>query len=138
MRNSRYRYSRLVMIIGSIVFALSAAALLFDPTAFVDYIGLTANESLVWSFRLTAILLIALATHMATTSRNAADPAFRRAAVVMVFVSAALSALTYLAPGTATTGRWIFVGIGAGFAALYVITLPIKSIGYKEDSTSSA
>ncbi len=137
MRNSRYRYSRLVMIIGSIVFALSAAALLFDPTAFIDYIGLTEAESLVWSFRLTGVLLIALATHMATTSRNAADPAFRRAAVVMIFVSAALSALTYLAPGVATTGRWVFVGIGASFAALYVITLPIKSIGYKEDLPTS-
>lgn len=121
------------MIIGSIVFAISAGVLLVDPFAFVSYIGLTSNESVVWSFRLTGVLLVALATHMATTSRNAADPAFRRAALVMILVSIGLAVLTYLAPGTATTGRWVFVGIGAGFAALYMITLPIKSIGYKEE-----
>lgn len=126
------------MIIGSIVFAISAAVLLVDPVAFVSYIGLTSNESVVWSFRLTGVLLVALATHMATTSRNAADPAFRRAALVMILASIGLAVLTYLAPGIATTGRWVFVGIGAGFAALYVITLPIKSIGYKEEQPTSA
>ena len=29
-------------------------------------------------------------------------------------------------------------GIGSGYAALYVITLPIKSIGYKEEQPHSA
>jgi hypothetical protein len=126
------------MVIGSIVFAISAGVLLVDPAAFVSYIGLTSNESVVWSFRLTGAILIALSTHMATTSRNAGDPAFRRAAVVMILVSIGLAVLTYLAPGTATTGRWVFVGIGSGFAALYIITLPIKSIGYKEEQPNSA
>ena len=126
------------MIIGSIVFAISAGVLLVDPSAFVSYIGLTSNESAIWSFRLTGVILVALSTHMATTSRNAGDPAFRRAAVVMILVSVGLAILTYLAPGTATTGRWVFVGIGSGFAALYLITLPIKSIGYKEDQPNTA
>lgn len=126
------------MIIGSIVFAVSAGVLLVDPLTFVAYIGVPSNESVVWSFRLTGVLLVALATHMATTSRNAGDPAFRRAAVVMILVSIGLAVLTYLAPGTTTTGRWIFVGIGSGFAALYLITLPIKSIGYKEEQPNSA
>lgn len=126
------------MIIGSIVFAISAGVLLVDPSAFVAYIGLTSNDSAIWSFRLTGMILVALATHMATTSRNAGDPAFRRAAVVMILVSAGLAILTYLAPGTATTGRWVFVGIGASFAALYAITLPIKSIGYKEEQPNIA
>jgi hypothetical protein len=126
------------MIIGSIVFAVSAGALLVDPSAFVTYIGVPLDESVVWSFRLTGVLLVALATHMAATSRNAGDPAFRRAAVVMILVSIGLAVLTYLAPGTATTGRWVFVGIGSGFAALYLITLPIKSIGYKEEQPTSS
>ena len=126
------------MIIGSVAFAISAGVLLVDPSAFVSYIGLTSNESAIWSFRLTGMILVALSTHMATTSRNAGDPAFRRAAVVMILVSIGLAILTYLAPGTATTGRWVFVGIGSGFAALYLIPLPIKSIGYKEDQPNSA
>jgi hypothetical protein len=125
------------MVIGSIVFAISAGVLLVDPSAFVTYIGLTSNESVIWSFRLTGVLLVALATHMATTSRNAGDPAFRRAAVVMILASIGLAVMTYLAPGTATTGRWVFVGVGSGFAALYLITLPIKSIGYKEEQSTS-
>jgi quinol-cytochrome oxidoreductase complex cytochrome b subunit len=126
------------MVIGSIVFAISAGALLIDPSAFLTYIGVPSNESVIWSFRLMGVILVALATHMATTSRNAADPAFRRAAVAMILVSIGLGVLTYLAPGDATTGRWIFVGLGSGFAALYLITLPIKSIGYKEEQPHSA
>jgi hypothetical protein len=121
------------MVIGAIVFAGSAAVLLVDPNSFLVFIGLTSNDSTIWSFKLMGLLLVALAAHMATTSRHAADPAFRRAASVMVLVSGGLGALTYMAPGAATTGRWIFVGVGAGFAALYLITLPIKSIGYKEE-----
>jgi hypothetical protein len=121
------------MVIGSIVFAGSAAVLLIDPISFLVYIGLIVTDSTVWSFRLIGLLLVALAAHMATTSRHAGDPAFRRAAFVMVIVSVGLSALTYLAPGVETTGRWVFIGIGGGFAALYLITLPIKSIGYKEE-----
>jgi hypothetical protein len=121
------------MVIGAIVFAVSAAVLLVDPNSFLVFIGLTSNDSTIWSFKLMGLLLVALAAHMATTSRHAADPAFRRAASVMVLVSGGLGALTYMAPGATTTGRWIFVGVGAGFAALYLITLPIKSIGYKEE-----
>jgi quinol-cytochrome oxidoreductase complex cytochrome b subunit len=96
------------------------------------------HKTVIWSFRLTGVLLVALAIHMATTSRNAADPAFRRASIAMVFASIGLGILTYLAPGAATMGRWIFVGMGFGFAALYLITLPIKSIGYKEEQPDSA
>jgi len=126
------------MVIGAIVFAGSAAVLLVDPNSFLLYIGLPINESTIWTFRLIGLLLVALATHMATTSRHAADPAFRRAASVMVLVSAGLGALTYLAPGATTTGRWVFIGVGAGFAALYLITLPIKSIGYKEEQPTKS
>lgn len=121
------------MVIGAIVFAGSAVVLLIDPNSFLVFIGLTSNDSTLWSFRLIGLLLVALAAHMATTSRHAADPAFRRAASVMVLVSGGLGTLTYMAPGDTTTGRWIFVGVGAGFTALYLITLPIKSIGYKEE-----
>ena len=125
------------MVIGSIVFAISACLLLTDPSAFLTYIGVPSNESVIWSFRLTGVILVALAIHMATTSRNAADPAFRRAAIAMVLASIGLGMLTYLAPGAATMGRWIFVGMGFGFAALYLVTLPIKSIGYKEEQPDS-
>ena len=125
------------MVIGAIVFAVSAAVLLVDPNSFLVFIGLTSNDSTIWSFKLMGLLLVALAAHMATTSRHAADPAFRRAASVMVLVSGGLGALTYMAPGATTTGRWVFVGVGAGFAALYLITLPIKSIGYKEEQPTS-
>ena len=121
------------MVIGAIVFAGSSVALLVDPNAFLIYIGLENSESTIWSFRLTGLVLVALSAHMATTSRHAADPAFRRATLVMILVSSGLAALTYMAPGEITTGRWVFVGVGIGFAALYLITLPIKSIGYKEE-----
>ena len=138
MRNSRYRYARLVMIIGAVSFGVNGVILLAWPNSFARYIGVVGIDSLPnnlehWSFQLLGLVLLALSVHMSATSRNAPDNVFRRAAIVMILISLGLSYLTYIAPGDKTTGRWVFIGIGGLFALLYVITLPIKSIGIQED-----
>ncbi|NBY16021.1 MAG: hypothetical protein EBQ72_06775 [Actinobacteria bacterium] len=79
------------------------------------------------------VILVALSVHMSATSRQVPDEPFRRAAIVMVAVSLSLAYLTYVAPGELTKGRLLFVIIGTLFAILYVITLPIKSIGILEE-----
>ena len=142
MRNSRYRYSRLVMIIGAVAFGLNALILLFWPDRFARYIGVVdvnnqATDLERWSFQLMGLILIALAVHMSSTSRHAPDGVFQRAAIVMIFISSGLSYLTFLAPGTKDSGRWVFVAIGGLFALLYIITLPIKSIGIQADEISA-
>jgi len=133
MRNSRYRYSRLVMIVGAITFGINAIWLLASAQGFAEYIGLETADTNIWSFQMLGVILVALAVHMSATSRQVPDAVFRRAAIVMIFVSSALAYLTYNAPGETTTGRWVFVGLGALFAFLYAVTLPIKSIGILEE-----
>jgi cytochrome bd-type quinol oxidase subunit 2 len=133
MRNSRYRYTRLVMIVGAITFGVNAIWLLSSTKGFVDYLGLEKATPVMWPYKILGVVLLALSVHMATTSRQVPDAPFRRAAIVMIFVALALSFLTYKAPGTQTSGRLTFIGIGALFAFLYAITLPIKSIGILEE-----
>lgn len=136
MRNSRYRYSRLVMIIGAITFGINAIWLLLSPDGFAQYIGLESGPTNEWAFRMLGVILVALTVHQAATSRQVPDQVFKRAALVMIGVSLALAYLTYSAPGDSDTGRWIFVGIGSLFALLYAITLPIKSIGILEEEAN--
>lgn len=136
MRNSRYRYSRLVMIIGAITFGINAIWLLISPDGFAQYIGLESGPTNEWAFRMLGVILVALTVHQAATSRQVPDKVFKRAALVMIGVSLALAYLTYAAPGDPDTGRWIFVGIGSLFALLYAITLPIKSIGILEEESN--
>ncbi|MCX6404220.1 MAG: hypothetical protein NTW81_01635 [Actinobacteria bacterium] len=135
MRNSRYRYSRLVMIVGAITFGINAIWLLASPRGFSAYIGFETADTNTWGFQMLGVILVALAVHMSATSRQVPDAVFRRAAIVMIFVSLGLAYLTYNAPGDHTTGRMIFVGIGSLFALLYAVTLPIKSIGILEEES---
>lgn len=135
MRNSRYRYSRLVMIVGAITFGINAIWLLASPHGFSKYIGLETADPNIWGFQMLGVILVALAVHMSATSRQVPDAVFRRAAIVMIFVSLGLAYLTYKAPGSVTSGRWVFVSIGSLYALLYAITLPIKSIGILEEES---
>jgi len=121
------------MIVGAITFGINAIWLLASAQGFAEYIGLETADTNIWSFQMLGVILVALAVHMSATSRQVPDAVFRRAAIVMIFVSSALAYLTYNAPGETTTGRWVFVGIGALFAFLYAVTLPIKSIGILEE-----
>ncbi|MBU6347312.1 MAG: hypothetical protein KGQ38_01690 [Actinomycetales bacterium] len=136
MRNSRYRYSRLVMIIGAITFGINAIWLLLSPDGFAQYIGLESGPTNEWAFRMLGVVLVALSVHQSATSRQVPDKMFKRAALVMIAVSLGLAYLTYVAPGELDTGRWIFVGIGSLFALLYAVTLPIKSIGILEEESN--
>ncbi len=137
MRNSRYRYSRLVMVIGAITFGINALWLLISPEGFAQYIGLESGPTNEWAFRMLGVILVGLAVHQSATSRQVPDKVFKRAAIVMIFVSLSLSYLTYIAPGEIDTGRWVFITIGALFGLLYAITLPIKSIGILEEEPQS-
>ena len=121
------------MIVGAITFGINAIWLLASPRGFSNYIGFETADTNTWGFQMLGVILVALAVHMSATSRHVPDAIFRRATIVMIFVSLGLAYLTYNAPGTVTTGRWIFVGIGSLFALLYAVTLPIKSIGIIED-----
>jgi len=121
------------MIFGAITFGINSLWLLISPKGFAEFIALESSETNEWAFRMLGVILVALSVHMSATSRQVPDEPFRRAAIVMVAVSLSLAYLTYVAPGELTKGRLLFVIIGTLFAILYVITLPIKSIGILEE-----
>ncbi len=126
------------MVIAAIAFFVIGVYSLAKPVAFLGYLKIPTSPVLEWALQMMGIIMIALSIHQATTSRNAADPAFRRAALLSVLVEFGLSALTYLGPGEFTRLRWTFIGASALVGLLYLITLPIKSIGYQEENPVSS
>lgn len=137
MRNSRYRYTRLVMVFDAILLGLLALALMAWPLDVAHSMGLGDFADLEWFSRFIGLALFSFAAHMATTSRAAHDTAFRRMALMMIVVSASLASMLYVGPGTLTNGRWAAIGFGAVWAVLYAITLPIKTVGLTEESASA-
>lgn len=130
MRNSRYRFTRLIMAIAALLYFGNGVLLLVRPDIFLGYLNIDSTEVLLWALKVAGVLLLALAVHQVTTSRYAADPAFRRAALLSVLCQFGLSALTFVAPGTPTTMRYTLVAVSAAFGLLYLVTLPITPVGY--------
>jgi hypothetical protein len=126
------------MIVGSVGWAIAGLVMISNPENAISYLGLTSDVNTLWVFRISGLIVLAFAVHMGTTSRYAADRPFRRTALFMVLFEIAIAVLTYSAPGEFTSGRWVVVISGALFALLYLITLPIKSIGYKEGELSNS
>lgn len=126
------------MIVGAVGWGIAGLVLAASPGKGITYIGFVSDTNTLWALRAAGLVVIAFAVHMSTTSRHAADRPFRRAAIFMIAFELAMAALVYTAPGETTTGRWVVVVIGGLFALIYIITLPIKSIGYKEGESQSA
>lgn len=109
---------------GSLVFGASAVFLLIAPEKFLELLDLEINEPMVWSMRMIAITLIALAGNMWQNSKlnnNAAGLKF--VARVMFLAAAALGFLTIYLPATLTPFAIGYAVIGFGFAISYLINL---------------
>ncbi len=108
---------------GSIVFGASALFLLFLPSLFLDLLGLDANEALIWSMRMIAITLIALAGNMWNNSRNSSDSGVGNVAKVMCVSASALGVLTLMIPVQITWFSYLYAAIGFGFGFSYLINI---------------
>ena len=109
---------------GSVVFGGSAIFLLIAPKQFLDLLELESNDQMVWSMRMIAITLIALAGNMWQNSKlnnNAAGLKF--VARVMFLSAASLGFLTIFIPATLTPFTIGYAVIGFGFAISYLINL---------------
>lgn len=122
------------MVIAAIIFLFNGLALLVRPAECMDALGITNSPELEWLCHMTALVLVALGIHQATTSRHAGDPAFRRAAIFSLLIEFGFAILAYSGPGEQTSLRWVIVCVSALLGLLYVVTLPIKSIGIQEES----
>mgnify|MGYP000157875862 CR=1 FL=1 len=126
MTSSNVKQIRTVLRAGSIVFGLSAIALVATPQLFNQLLGLTSNADLEWSMRMTGITLVALSGNMFSHSKRGADSSVMLAARVMFVSAAALGVLTLLIPVTLTWFTILYAIVGFSFSAAYGYLLFIK------------
>jgi hypothetical protein len=118
-----YRALRTTLKAGSIVFGASALFLLILPNIFLDLLGLTSSQEMVWSMRMIAITLVALAGNMWNNSLQSSDARVGRVAAVMCVSATALGVLTLLTPAQLTWFTYLYAAIGFGFALSYLANI---------------
>lgn len=112
---------------GSAVFGASAIFLLIAPGLFLDLLNLESNDQMVWSMRMIAITLIALAGNMWQNSKLSNNAlGLRYVALVMIFSAASLGVLTLLIPAKITIFTAVYAAIGFLFAISYLVNLTRK------------
>ena len=108
---------------GSLVFGASALFLLVLPSIFLDLLGLENSDVLVWSMRMIAVTLFALAGNMWNNSRNSSDRGVGNVAQVMCVSATGLGVLTLLIPGEITWFSYLYAAVGFGFGLTYLINI---------------
>ena len=112
---------------GSAVFGASAIFLLIAPKLFLDLLNLESNDQMVWSMRMIAITLIALAGNMWQNSKlNNSALGLRFVARLMLFSATSLGVLTLLIPAKITIFTAVYAAIGFLFAISYLVNLTRK------------
>jgi len=108
---------------GSIVFGASAVFLLIAPALFLDLLGAEDSKPMVWSMRMIAITLLALAGNMWQNAKlnNASSLGF--VAKVMFIAAAGLGFLTIFIPNELTPFAIAYAIIGFSFSISYLVNL---------------
>ena len=109
--------------VGSIVFGLSALFLLITPALFLDLLGADNSNPMIWSMRMIAVTLLALAGNMWQNAKlnNASSLGF--VAKVMFIAAAGLGFLTIFIPNELTPFAIAYAIIGFSFSISYLINL---------------
>ncbi len=109
--------------VGSIVFGLSAVFLLIAPALFLDLLGADNSNPMIWSMRMIAITLLALAGNMWQNAKlnNASSLGF--VAKVMFIAAAGLGFLTIFIPNELTPFAIAYAIIGFSFSISYLVNL---------------
>jgi len=123
MSNSSVRTNRLILRAGSLVFGLSALALIIVPAIFNQLLGLVSTPELEWAMRMIGITLVALSGNMFSVSSRGTDESVRISAIVMLVSAFGLGVLTLLLPVTLNWFSICYSLIGFGFSAAYAIGL---------------
>jgi hypothetical protein len=108
---------------GSIVFGLSALFLLIAPSIFLDLLGVTNNNEMIWSMRMIGITLMALAGNMWQNSKLNSAASLGYVGRVMFVAAAGLGFLTIFIPASLTPFAIGYAVIGFGFSISYLINL---------------
>lgn len=114
---------RRVIAAGSVVFGLSAIALIAVPEIFSDLLWLPNNPELDWAMRMMGIILVALSGNMYLVAKHGTDKAVLFSGRLMLFSAAGLGVITLTIP---TNGSWFaqaYALVGFGFSAAYAWAL---------------
>jgi hypothetical protein len=117
---------RKVLAAGSLVFGLSAIALIAVPQIFNDLLWLPSTQELEWAMRMIGITLVALSGNMYSVSKHGTDKAVLFSGRLMLFSAAGLGVITLTIP---TSGSWFaqtYALVGFGFSAAYAWALTRK------------
>ena len=117
---------RKVLAAGSLVFGLSAIALIAVPGIFNQLLGLQTSADLEWAMRMIGITLVALSGNMYSVSRHGTDKAVLFSGRLMLVCAAGLGVITLTIP---TNGSWFaqaYALVGFGFSAAYAWALARK------------
>jgi hypothetical protein len=109
--------------VGSIVFGLSAVFLLIAPALFLDLLGSDDSKHMVWSMRMIAITLLALAGNMWQNAKLNTASSLGFVAKVMFIAAAGLGFLTIFIPNELTPFAIAYAIIGFSFSLSYLINL---------------
>ena len=118
-----YSSMRTTLKAGSVVFGASALFLLVLPNIFLDLLGLEGGDVLVWSMRMIAITLVALAGNMWNNAQNSSDHGVGMVAKVMCVSATGLGVLTLMIPGEITWFTYLYAAVGFGFGLTYLINI---------------
>ncbi len=110
---------RMVLRAGSVVFGLSALALVATPSWFNGLLGFSTTPELEWSMRMIGITLVALAGNMYSVSTRGSDTSVKYSARVMQVSAFALGVLTLLIPAALNWFTIAYACVGFGFSAAY-------------------
>ena len=121
-----YPAIRKTLIAGSLVFGASALFLLVLPKIFLDLLGLENSDVLVWSMRMIAVTLFALAGNMWNNSRKGSDHGVGNVAKVMCASATGLGVLTLMIPGEITWFSYLYAAVGFGFGLTYLVNIVRK------------
>ena len=118
-----YSSMRITLKAGSVVFGASALFLLILPKSFLDLLGLEGGDVLVWSMRMIALTLVALAGNMWNNAQNSSDHGVGMVAKVMCVSATGLGVLTLMIPGEITWFTYLYAAVGFGFGLTYLINI---------------
>jgi hypothetical protein len=118
---------RLVLRTGSIVFGLSALALILVPATFNGLLGLNTSPELEWAMRMIGITLVALAGNMFSVSSRGSETSVVFSGRVMLASAFALGVLTLLLPVQLNWFAISYSAVGFGFSAAYAWASRVKA-----------
>ena len=118
-----YRAIRTTLKAGSLAFGASALFLLVLPKTFLELLGLDTSDVMVWSMRMIAITLVALAGNMWNNAKNSSDHGVGNVAKVMCVSATGLGVLTLMIPGEITVFTYLYAAVGFGFGLIYLINI---------------